>query len=86
MTGRCLCMPYRRTGAEMLDKCPKCGSVEVDQTARSYQRALVDVALDQMRRHKHCIECGHEWDTLELAESEVVRLRGLAHRAVMGGV
>ncbi len=46
----------------------------------------IDEALEQRRLRYWCVACSHEWDTLELAESEVVRLRGLAHRAVMGGV
>jgi DNA-directed RNA polymerase subunit RPC12/RpoP len=70
----------------MLDKCSKCGSEAVFLKGTEYKPSEIDDALDQTRRHVGCQTCGHEWDTLELAESEVVRLRGLAHRAVMGGV
>ncbi len=83
MTGRFLCMPYRRTGAEMHNKCSKCGKLVWRHEDASTE---VDTALEQRRLHYWCSACDHFWDTLELAESEVVRLRGLAHRAVMGGV
>jgi uncharacterized protein with PIN domain len=83
MTGRFLCMPYLRIGAEMLDKCPKCGN-EVWHSKDTTNK--IDKEFGQSRNHYWCPECEHEWDTLELHEAEVVRLRGLAHRAVMGGV
>jgi transcription elongation factor Elf1 len=69
----------------MFNDCPKCGhSVRSRCVANATNE--VDKALEQRRVTHWCDHCGHEWDTLELAESEVVRLRGLAHRAVMGGV
>jgi DNA-directed RNA polymerase subunit RPC12/RpoP len=67
----------------MSDKCVKCGNELWEAEVATNK---VDIALEQRRLRHWCSECGHEWDTLELAESEVVRLRGLAHRAVMGGV
>jgi transcriptional regulator NrdR family protein len=66
--------------------CPKCTKPATGRSSRVHEQSELDRAMEQQRRRRVCHHCSHEWDTLELAESEVVRLRGLAHRAVMGGV
>lgn len=66
--------------------CPKCTKPATGRSSRVQEQAELDKAMEQQRRHRVCHHCGHEWDTLELPEAEVVRLRGLAHRAVMGGL
>jgi transcriptional regulator NrdR family protein len=64
-------------------KCPKCNATSTGQSARLRPQSMVDVELAQQRRIRQCFSCGHRWDTYEVDRAELVRLMGLAHRAVM---
>jgi hypothetical protein len=60
-------------------KCPICGAKVTPAARRSKNAYLaVDIALNQTKRGRVC-ENGHSFNTLEIWEGEVQRLRGLAY-------
>lgn len=67
-------------------KCPKCGKVSTAWKTRIREQCERDTALDQQRRSRECLFCGHRWDTMEVTLEELCRLRRLAFRAIMGDV
>lgn len=62
--------------------CPNCHARDTGH-AIIREQSEMDVALDQQRRAHKCSMCGYEWDTIQITYAELVRLRVLAHRAVM---
>lgn len=60
-------------------KCPICGAGTTTAARRSKNAYLsVDIAMNQIKRGRTCLK-GHNFNTLEIWEGEVHRLRGLAY-------
>ena len=63
-------------------QCCECGG-RSQVHAVSDWRSQIDREMHQMARMRKCVECGKQWRTLELSESEVQELRRKAHLYVM---
>lgn len=67
-------------------KCPECRRSPPNFTGKIREQSQLDAELDQQRRIRWCLYCSYEWETVEIDQAELVRLRRLAHQAVMGTV
>lgn len=62
--------------------CPNCKTAQRG-APKIREQTGTDLEMQQQRRSRSCRWCGHRFETIEVLESEILRLRRLAYAQVM---